>query len=536
MNARDYIEKITQNAIQTLQEQGVFGEPGVSAISVLKPKERSHGDYAVNVAMEIAKKEKKNPMEIAEALKEQMAKNDDVFEYFDLIEVVTPGFINFYFSKHYLWKIGGEALAQGEKFGNLQIGKDQKAQVEFVSANPTGPLTVGNGRGGPFGDVLANVLKKAGYKTEKAYYINDYGQQILALGHSVLKDDQAKYTGEYIDDLNKSLVAKIKDPYKLGKEAAKIILNLIIKKTIEKLNIKFDEWFSESKLHESKEVDKTIELLKKKGLVYEQDSAQWFKATQFGDERDRVLVKSDGTNTYLAGDIAYHKYKFEKKKFNKVINIWGADHFGDVPGLMAGVEALGHKGKLEVILLQFVTVMKDGKPVKMSKRLGTAIAMDDLLDELPPDVVRFFFLQKSANTHLNFDMDLAKEQSDKNPVFYVQYAYARLSSILRSANWRSSAKRIENVELLVHPSELNLLKQINYLPEIIEEVALNYQVHHLTQYALDLATAFHQFYNECHVLIDDEKLKQARLGLLSATRVALKNTLDILGITAPEKM
>jgi arginyl-tRNA synthetase len=538
MDIRKYIADITASSINELQKSGRFDGFAMPKIAVSKPKEKLHGDYSISVAMEIGKKENQNPMEIAEAIKEQLALQPDLFEYFDLIEVMTPGFINFYLSKKYLWQVAEEVIEQGDKFGNLDIGKKQKVQVEFISANPTGPLTVGNGRGGPYGDVLANVLTKAGYKTEKAYYVNDYGQQILALGHSVLKDADAKYTGDYIDEMTKTLAPKISDPYKLGKEAAKIVLENI-KATIEKLNIRFDEWFSETKLYDNGEVDKAVEFLKRKDFIYELDGAQWFKATQFGDERDRVLVKTDGTNTYLAGDIAYHKHKFEKQKFDKVINVWGADHFGDVAGLMAGVEAIGHKGKLQVVLLQFVTVVKDGKPVKMSKRLGTAIAMDDLLDELPADVIRFFFLQKSANTHLNFDMDLAKEQSDKNPVFYVQYAYARIASILRSAsaNRRMAiAKQIKGVELLVHPAEFNLIKQIGRLTEVVEDTAEDYQVHRLTQYALDLATAFHQFYNECHVLVDDENLKQARLGLLTATQIALKNTLDILGISAPDKM
>lgn len=527
MRAREYIVKITQNAIKTLKLEGNF------KVQVLKPKDKNHGSYAISIAMELGKVLHKNPLEVAELIKEEIAKDDELFDYFGLVEVVKPGFVNFYLSKQYLWKIADEVIKNGDKFGSLKIGKNKKVQVEFVSANPTGPLTVGNGRGGPFGDVLANVLKKAGYKAEKAYYVNDRGRQILSLGHSVLKDEQAKYTGEYIDELNKELTGKETDPYKIGERAAKIILDRILKKTIKELNIKYDEWFSETALHKSGEIDKVVAFLKKKGLVYEKDGAQWFKSSQFGDERDRVIIKADGAPTYLAGDIAYHKHKFEKEKFDKAINVWGADHFGDVAGLMAGVEAIGHKGQLEIVLLQFVTVMKDGQPVKMSKRLGTAIAMDDLLDELPADVIRFFFLQKSANTHLNFDMNLAKEQSEKNPVFYVQYAYARICSILRNAEGKNKKA---NFELLIHPKELDLIKQISYLPEIIEDISADYQVHHLTQYAIDLATSFHQFYNDCHVLIDDEPLKQARLGLVEAAKTALKVVLDLIGVSAPEKM
>lgn len=516
-------EEIRTSVLESLKSLG-YGDEFL--IKVLKPKEASFGDYSVSVAMEIAKKEGKDPKEIAQKIKEGI-KN----EYFEKIEVINPGFINFFVSPKVVLNEIQEIFKKGDEFGSLNIGKS-KIQVEFISANPTGPLTVGNGRGGPFGDVLANVLSKAGNVVEKAYYVNDYGQQILSLGHSVLKDSEAKYSGEYIDEL--ALVIKENDPYKVGKEAASIILE-DIKKTVERLNIQFDEWFSETSLHDSGEVEKAVELLKQKGFAYESEGALWFKSTMFGDERDRVIVKTDGSNTYLAGDIAYHRNKFEKKKFDKVINIWGADHFGDVPGLMAGVEAIGHKGQLEVVLLQFVTVMKDGKPVKMSKRMGTVVLMDDLLAELSPDVIKFFFLQKSNNTHLNFDMDLAREQSEKNPVYYVQYAYARISSILRNAGI-TSVKKIDNASLLVHPSEIELMKEILKLPEIIEDTSIDYQVHRIPQYAVDLATSFHKFYNDCHVLVEDGKLKEARLGLVCATKIVLKNVLELMGISAPDQM
>jgi len=520
MNIR---EEIKNNILKALKSLG-YGDEFL--VKVLKPKESSFGDYSVGIAMEIAKKEGKNPNEIAEKIREGIKS-----KYFEKIEVANPGFINFFIAKDFISTEIQEVLKDGDNFGDLNISKS-KIQVEFISANPTGPLTVGNGRGGPFGDVLANVLAKTGAKVEKAYYVNDYGQQILSLGHSVLKDAEAKYAGEYIDEL--ALIIKEKEPYKVGVEASSIVLQSI-KKTVEGLNIQFDEWFSETSLHEKGEVAKIIELLKEKGFTYESEGATWFKSTMFGDERDRVIVKGDGNNTYLAGDIAYHKNKFEKKKFDKVINIWGADHFGDVAGLMAGVEAIGHKGKLEIVLLQFVTVMKDGKPVKMSKRMGTAVLMDDLLSELSADVIKFFFLQKSNNTHLNFDMDLAREQSDKNPVYYVQYAHARITGVLRNAGV-SSVKKINNISLLTHPSEIELMKEILKLPEIIEDTASDYQVHRIPQYAIDLATTFHKFYNDCHVLVEDEKLKEARLGLVYATKIALKNTLKLMGISAPEQM
>lgn len=520
MNIREEIKKSVSKSLKSLG----YGEEFL--VKVLKPKEASFGDYSISVAMEIAKKEGANPFDVAEKIKEKIDS-----KYFEKIEVVKPGFINFFVSTEIVLSEIQEVLKKGEKFGDLNIS-NSSIQVEFISANPTGPLTVGNGRGGPFGDVLANVLSKTGAKVEKAYYVNDYGQQILSLGHSVLKDAEAKYTGEYIDEL--SLIIKEKDPYLVGKEAASIILESI-KKTVTSLNIQFDDWFSETSLHEAGEVEKVVEFLKKKGFTYESEGALWFKSTMFGDERDRVIVKTDGKSTYLAGDIAYHKNKFEKNKFDKVINVWGADHFGDVAGLMAGVEAIGHKGQLEILLLQFVTVMKDGKPVKMSKRLGTAILMDDLLSELPADVIKFFFLQKSNNTHLNFDMDLAREQSDKNPIYYVQYAHARISGVLRNASV-FSVKKINNISLLTHTSEIELMKEILKLPEIIEDTSVDYQVHRVPQYAVDLATSFHKFYNDCHVLVEDEKLKEARLGLVYATKIALRNTLELMGISAPEQM
>ncbi|MFA6347911.1 MAG: arginine--tRNA ligase [Candidatus Paceibacterota bacterium] len=404
MNLRNELKIYTEKAIKNLQSKAIFSEFEIPNIQILKPKEIANGDYALSIGMEIAKIEKENPIEVANNIKEELEKIKGIDKIFSHIEAVNPGFVNFYLSQEFLDKQIKTILRNKEKFGNLSLGRNKKVQVEFISANPTGPLTVGNGRGGAFGDTLANVLAKAGYRIEKAYYINDYGNQINVLGHSILKDAEAKYSGEYIDELAIRFKDET-DAYSIGKKAAKIILDNNIKKTTDRLNIHYDEWFSERTLYEKKEVEKTIEYLKKKGHTYEKDGAIWFRSSSFGDERDRVIVKSDGTKTYLAGDLAYHRYKFETKKFDKVINIWGADHFGDVKGLMAGVEALGHKGKwenylfafitkilrkkwqrrgnsLEIVLLQFVSVLKDGKPVKMSKRLGTAIAMDDLLDKL----------------------------------------------------------------------------------------------------------------------------------------------------------
>jgi arginyl-tRNA synthetase len=545
------IAELVRETIEGLQKEKKLPQFEIPEILVEYPEKEVHGDYFANIAMEIGKITKTNPLEIANLLSSKLKAQSS--KLFEKIEVAAPGFINFFLSKKYLQKQVEEILKKDEKFGNLTIGKNKKIQVEFISANPTGPLTVGNARGGPFGDVLANVLQKAGFEVEKAYYVNDLGRQVGALGHSVLKDDQAVYKGNYINELSRTV--KEKDAYKAGKEAAKIIIEDYIKKTVQQAKIKFDKWYYESKLQ--KYADEALRYLKEKGFTYEKEGAVWLKSCSFGDERDRVLIKSDGSKTYLAGDLGFHKYKFEKKKFDKVINIWGADHFGDIPGLMAGVGALGHKGKLEIILLQFVTLLKKGEKLKISKRKGNVVTLQELLDEVGSDVVRFFFLQRSANTHLNFDLDLAREQSEKNPVYYVQYAYARICSILakskiRMPNVKSNPK--SECQKLIHPSELRLIKQLIKFPEIIEDTAKDYQVQKLPQYAYELATSFHQFYRDCKVLVDynppttlpalsrkgrgtsARPLREARIGLISATKIVLKNILVVMGISAPEKM
>ncbi len=483
------------------------------------PAVAEHGDFSTNIAL----KAKIEPDKIINKLKDN--------DLFGKVAKAGPGFINFYLSKKALQEELVQVLKQGDNYGQLEIGKNKKVQVEFISANPTGPLTVGNARGGPFGDVLANVLSKAGYKTEKAYYVNDMGQQVMALGYSVLKDKGAKYQGDYIDDLNKKI--KEKDPYKAGQIAAKHIIKDYIKKTTDKMGIKYDEWIFESDLHKSDKVDKILDFLKEKRLTYQKDGAEWFRSSKFGDERDRVMIKKDGAKTYLAGDIALHSYKFKDKKFDQVINIWGADHHGDVPGLMAGVEATGYKDKLKIILLQFVTILEKGEKQRMSKRAGVYVTMDELLDKAGNDATRFFFLQKSSDTHLNFDVNLAQEQSSKNPIYYVQYAHARICSILQKTKNKEQGTKLNNLK---HPAELNLIKQLTKFPEIVEDTVRDYQIQRLPYYSLELANRFHKFYENCRVLDKDKETARARINLVKATQIVLKNTLELMGISAPEKM
>jgi len=512
---REEIKKLTEKAVKDLYGKKV-------AVLIERPSESVYGDYATNVAMTI----KKNPQEIADVIKSTILEKVEI----------KNGFINFFVSKKYLQKQIGEILKQKDKFGNLKIGKGQKVNVEFISANPTGPLTLGNGRGGFCGDVLANILDKAGYKAEREYYINDVGEQIRKLGHSVIGDEEAIYKGSYIEELRIRLNGgSAGEAERVGEKAAKTILGETIKPSVKKMGIEFNVWFRESELYKKKEIDKILEELERKNLSYKKEGALWFQSTKFGDDKDRVLIKADGEKTYLSSDIAYLKNKF-KRGFDKLIYFLGADHYGYVGRIKAAAEALCfQKEQVDIIIMQLVRLVEGGKEMKMSKRTGFYVTIDELIGEVGLDVARFFFLARSSDTHLNFDLDLAKQQSEKNPVFYVQYAYARICSILRKIDTKY---KIQNTKynLLDHPSELELIKQLIRLPEIVEDTAEDYQVQRLPQYALDVATVFHQFYRDCRVISEEKELTQARLSLVSATGIMLKNILNLMGISAPEKM
>ena len=526
---RKEIEKLTEKAVKDLYGKEI-------AVSIERPSESVYGDYSTNIAMTI----KKNPQEIADAIssatelsQEARGKKRTRFSSPILEKTeVKNGFINFFISKEYLQKQIVEILKQKESFGKLKIGRGQKVNVEFISANPTGPLTLGNGRGGFCGDVLANVLDKAGYKTEREYYINDVGEQIKKLGHSVIGDSEAVYKGAYIEELRKKI--KGGNLEEVGRKSAETILGETIKPSVKKMGIEFNAWFRESELYKKKEIDKILEELERKNLSYKKEGALWFQSTKFGDDKDRVLIKADGEKTYLASDIAYLKNKF-KRGFDKLIYFLGADHYGYVGRIKAAAEALGFKKEqVDIIIMQLVRLVEGGKEMKMSKRTGFYVTIDELIGEVGLDVARFFFLTRSPDTHLNFDLDLAKQQSEKNPVFYVQYAHARICSILKKIP--NSRFQIQNLKLLDHPSELSLVKQLIRLPEIIEDTAEDYQVQRLPQYALDVAAVFHQFYRDCRVISEEKKLTQARLSLVSATGIMLKNILNLMGISAPEKM
>ncbi|HRY82774.1 MAG TPA: arginine--tRNA ligase [Candidatus Moranbacteria bacterium] len=548
------IQKFLEKAIKTLGYD-------IKEVDVDYPKNEVFGDYTTNVAMVLSKSVKKNPMTVAEEIvaviasevkqsqnskiklkKNEIAtspsapRNDE--NIFEKIEIAKPGYINFYLSKEYLQNKIGEINKQKNKFGESKNGKGIKVNNEFISANPTGPLHLGNGRGGFLGDVIGKILEKSGYDNVNEYYVNDAGEQVLKLGHSVAKDSEAVYAGDYIDELNKKFKGA-EDIKKIGEKSGKIILDKIIKKTVkEKMQINFDSWISEKKdLYDSGYVEKAIEKLKKKKLTYEKDGALWLETTKFGDDKDRVLVKKDGQKTYFASDCGYILNKIERK-FEKIIEIWGADHHGYISRFKAATEALGFKGELKFVIVQLVRLVKDGKEARMSKRAGNIVYIDELISEVGLDAVRFFFLMYDANTHMTFDLNLAKERSEKNPVYYIQYAYARIANILaKSQKLKVKSQKSGNLSLLTHEKELNLIRELNKFPELIESISKNYEVHRLPYYAINLADKFHSFYNDCKV-IDEEnpELTSARLNLINAVKIVLGETLRILGVNAPDKM
>ena len=536
---KQIIQKMLKNALEEAKKTEKWENDIISQsleIEVDYPKNESFGDYTTNLAMILGKKINKNPLEMAQLIASQVktSENQNVFEK---IEVVAPGYINFYLSKQYLQNLVEKINVEKASFGGSEIGKGIKIDNEFISANPTGPLTVGNGRGGFYGDALSNVLKKVGFDVVNEYYVNDAGGQIEKLGHSVLKDEQAAYSGKYIDELNLKY-GNIADVREVGKKAAAEILENIIKEIAsKKMQINFDVWMSEQELNDKEYDKRSIEILNKKGLTYKSEEALWLRTTDFGDDKDRVLIKKDGKNAYMAGDCGYMLNKIERG-YSRLIMGLGADHHGYVSRLKAIASALGFVGDFRIIISQMVRVIKDGKEVRMSKRAGNVVYIDELIEEIGHDVTRFFFLMYSPDTHMNFDLGLATEKSQKNPVFYVQYAHARICSILEKANQGPSLSDSRTVlEDLTHEKELSLIRELNKFPELIEEIAQSYQVHKLPHYAIRLADKFHAFYDACRVLDEnDEKTTNARLSLVNAVRIVLSETLNLIGVSAPEKM
>ena len=530
-------------AFVAAQKDSVLPDFSISEIVVDYPAQKEFGDYATNACMRYAKQVKKSPEELSSILIEYLNKQKGIQEMVETITFANPGFLNFSLKNSFVQEQIISITREGDNFGNSKQGDGKSINLEFISANPTGPLTLPNGRGGYLGDSLARVLKKTGHKVVTEYYLNDRGVQISILGKAIKKvldpsldfGEETVYSGEYIEEIAKRLEKDGKineDNYEeIGKKGLEILLSEQIKPVIEKMGITFDNWFSEQSLYDSGEVSKVMEVLQKKDLTYTQDNALYFKTTQFSDDKDRVLIKGDGHETYFLSDIAYHKNKMDRGA-TKMINIWGADHHGYIQRLQSAMNAMGYENSLDIIVMQLVKLIRDGKEFRMSKRQGNFVTLEWLLDEVGEDVARFFFIMYDSTTPFNFDLDLAKKQTDENPVFYVQYAHARICSILKKAENISDG----DISLLNDESELNLIKELMKFPDLVADVADTYKVHLLAHYAIDIAKALHHFYQSCHVLTEDKKVQDARLELILATKGVIKNTLDLIGVSTPESM
>ncbi len=549
-------QKIEQMLIQAAKEaagRGVLPPLALTEANVEHPPRPEYGDYASSLALKLARSAGTSPLTLAEKLAQFIPPTPEIGK----VEVVPPGFINFSLDPGWLAQQVAVILEAGEGYGNLGLGEGARVQIEFVSVNPTGPLHVGHGRGAVLGSTLANILTAAGYKVDKEYYINDAGSQVDAFCRSLLVRYQQHfgieaempgegYFGNYLADLAAEIAAEEGDRFlKLPEaEAARELGELGLSKMVaqiradlERLNVEFDVWFSERSLFQGGQYDRAIARLKEGGHTAEREGATWFVSTALGEDKDNVLVRSDGTPTYFASDIAYHYNKFLERGFHRVINIWGADHLGHVSRMKAVLSALGiNPERLTVIISQMVTLRRGAELVRVSKRSGDIITLRELVEEVGPDVCRFFFLSRSADSQMDFDLELAQKQSEDNPVYYVQYAHARIASILRFAQERGIDYGDGDVALLTSEPELALIRKMILLPEIIEGAASHLEPHHLPYYAQDLATAFHSFYKQCRVVSKNRPLSQARLKLVRAAQLVLARTLHLMGMTAPERM
>lgn len=491
------------------------------------------GDFSTNIALVAAKERSENPVILAQKIVTQLEQSP----IFGKVSVTTPGFINFTITDDHLLEVVKNIIRHPEAFGRSDLGKEIRVLIEYVSANPVGPLTLANGRGAFVGETIAKVLEFYGCTVMREYYVNDQGTQIESLGHAVLKDGMGEYSGQYIDELAKRV--KEKDAVSAGEKASLMILEETIKPTLNQVGIHFHQFFSERSLHQTGVYKKTLEHLKARGLTYEADSAVWLSTTRFGDTEDRVLVRSDGRESYFASDIAYHSFKLQRG-YHRLINVMGADHFQYAKQMTMVVEGVLRDqfmwgGKLDWVITQIVRLFEKGKEIKMSKRAGNYVPLEEVIKEVGLDVTRFFFLSKSVDSHLDFNFDLAKSSSTQNPVYYIQYAYARISSIFRQFSKDEEFVVPEKI-MISHPIERRLLLKIIQLPDLVEEIAGDLQVHKLTHYAHSLATDLHSFYETLRVHGEPNEIAQSRLAILKATSLTIKNTLDLIGISAPSRM
>jgi arginyl-tRNA synthetase len=554
---KNKISTLIEKAVNSCVEKKLLTAMNLPYIEVEVPANADHGDYASNVAMILAAQAKQNPRKIAQLIGENLSDPENII---DRTQIAGPGFLNFFIKKN-IWQQTLKTIEENkENFGQSSIGSGKKVQVEFVSANPTGPLHIGHARGAVVGDVITNLLTAVGYAVDKEYYINDAGNQMNNLGKSVLlryrellgekiEFPETCYRGDYIKDIAADVISKEGNVY-LTADEGKTISYLTgiagqsileeIKNDLKDFGVTFDHYFSEKDLYKDNGVVNLLESLRQKNFVYSDGETSWFKTTDFGDEKDRVVIRKNGEPTYFAADIAYHQNKFSRA-YEMIIDIWGADHHGYMPRLWAGIQALGHdKQALKIILVQLVNLLRDGAPVAMSTRSGEFVTLREVLDEVGKDAARYNFLMRRSDSHLDFDLEIAKKQSNENPVYYVQYAHARICSILRMAQQEQGIAlpvyKDINPALLHEPEEMTLIKLMARYPEVIEGAAKSLEPHRLTFYLNELASVFHSYYNKNKVISDNKELTSARLYLIKAISIVLENALKILGVNAPDKM
>jgi arginyl-tRNA synthetase len=547
------IARLVAEAATRAQEAGDLPSIALPDVTVEHPSHEEHGDYAVSLPLKLARAARNSPIAIAEAIAKHIILGDTLAD----VEVAAPGFINFRLSDSWLTRQVEQILAQGLRFGDMPLGEGRRVQVEFVSANPVGPLHVGAGRGLAIGDTLAGVLAAAGYTAEREYLINDAGTQTETFAATLYARYQqlfgrevdipeGGYPGHYMIDLAEELRAEHGEallgppdgerPDELHDLGITKMLS-VIRDDLAAINVYYDVWFSEKSLYASGTFEKMMDVLRDRGYLVEREGAVWFAASQLGQEKDHVLIRSNGKPTYLASDLAYHYDKFFLRDFQRVAEVWGADHQGHVSAIRAGATALGIDPEaLDIIIHQLVTLTRGGDIVRLSKRTGEIITLREVVEEVGADACRYFFLARAADSHMDFDLELAQRQSVENPVYYVQYAHARVAGILGFAAERGIDYADGDVSLLTHPAEMALIRKMLRLPELVENISRTLEPHHLPHYAVELATVFHDFYEKCRVVTDDESLTKARLKLVAACRTALARTLSLMGISAPERM
>lgn len=551
--------QILKSTLSHCIEKKLFPLDAIPEVEVSKPARKEHGDYASNVALTLASSTGRKPRDLAEIIIQNL---QDPHQVIQKTEVAGPGFINFFLSSKAYQETLREILNKKENYGKINLGKGKKVLIEYVSANPTGPMHVGHGRNAVVGDVLARLLSACGFQVSKEFYVNDHGVQIQTLGNSALyylekvknsgrtipPPPEGSYQGLYLQELVEKHVKRLEDcegdALAAGKEMGKDLLEKI-KEDLSEMKIAFDHFFLESSLYDSGQIEKALHNLKEAGYLFEQEGATWFRSTAFGDDKDRVLIKSEGSYTYFTPDIAYHRNKFERR-FDLYINIWGADHAGYVPRIKAAMEALSYDPeKLKVITIQMVNLKRGNERVQMSKRSGTYVTLREVVDEVGSDAARFFFMLRSANAQLDFDLDLAQKQTADNPVFYIQYAHARICNIFgkaREAGFILDSLEKADLSALVLPEELDLIHQITEYPDILAEAATNYEGHRVGFYLLDLAKALQSYYSRAKsdvrykVLTEDKKATLSKLALLKAIQIVFQSALQILGLNAPEYM